>query len=69
VRTYAELLGNKRIARTLQRTLDEEGQTDKTLTKLARTINVEAESAPHENDKKSRRTKSLAKKVLDAVGL
>jgi ferritin-like metal-binding protein YciE len=51
VRTYAQLLGNQRIAQTLQRTLDEEGNTDKTLTKLAKSINVEAEEAPHENGK------------------
>ncbi len=35
VRTYAQLLGNKEVARLLQQTLDEEGKTDKLLTKLA----------------------------------
>jgi len=43
VRTYAKLLGNDKAARLLQQTLDEEGDTDKALTKLAETINVEAE--------------------------
>lgn len=42
-RTYAELLGDKQGAKTLQRTLDEEGATDKKLTKLATsTINLRA---------------------------
>lgn len=42
VRTYSKLLGNQQSARLLQKTLDEEGATDKTLTKLAEKINVEA---------------------------
>ena len=43
VRTYAKLLGNKDAARLLQQTLDEEGKTDKLLTKLAENgINIEA---------------------------
>jgi len=45
VRTYAELLGNKGAAQLLQKTLDEEKQTDSKLTNLASTINVEAEKA------------------------
>jgi len=42
VRTYANLLGEKEAARLLQQTLDEEGLTDKKLTQLAESINVEA---------------------------
>jgi ferritin-like metal-binding protein YciE len=43
VRTYAQLLGNDQAARVLQKTLEEEGQTDKKLTALAEAmINVEA---------------------------
>ncbi len=42
-RTYATLLGDKSGAKLLQKTLDEEGATDKKLTKLAESINVEAE--------------------------
>ncbi len=42
VRTYAQLLGEKEAGRLLQQTLDEEGQTDKKLTQLAESINVEA---------------------------
>ncbi len=42
-RTYAKLLGDKAGATTLQTTLDEEGATDKKLTKLAESsINVAA---------------------------
>ena len=44
VRAYAKLLGNNDAARLLQKTLDEEGDTDKKLTQLAEsTINLEAE--------------------------
>ena len=43
VRTYANLLGEKDHARILQETLNEEGETDKQLTRLAESqINVEA---------------------------
>jgi ferritin-like metal-binding protein YciE len=45
VRTYAQLLGRDRIAQLLQKTLDEEKQTDAKLTSLAEVINVEAEEA------------------------
>jgi ferritin-like metal-binding protein YciE len=45
VRTYAELLGDKKAAGLLQKTLDEEKQTDQKLTELSLTINVEAEEA------------------------
>src|SRR4029453_16125294 len=42
-RTYAELLGDTKGAKLLQQTLDEEGATDKKLTKLAKsTINLQA---------------------------
>lgn len=37
-RAYAELLGDKEGAKILQTTLDEEGDTDKKLTKLAKSI-------------------------------
>jgi ferritin-like metal-binding protein YciE len=43
VRTYANLLGEKDHVRLLQQTLDEEGEMDKQLTRLAESqINVEA---------------------------
>lgn len=42
-RTYAQILGDKEGAKILQQTLDEEGATDKKLTKLAKsTINIAA---------------------------
>ena len=44
VRTYAQLLGEKEAMKLLQTTLDEEGDADKKLTKLAEKINVEAEA-------------------------
>jgi len=46
VRTYAQLLGENEAARLLQQTLDEEGETDKKLTRLAeKGINREAAMA------------------------
>jgi ferritin-like metal-binding protein YciE len=43
VRSYAKLLGDKESAKLLQEILDEEGMTDKKLTKLAVSmINIEA---------------------------
>lgn len=43
VRTYAETLGESDAVRTLQQTLDEEGQTDKMLTQIAeRVVNRDA---------------------------
>ena len=42
LRTYAKLLGESEAAKILQSILDEEGATDKKLTKLAENINVEA---------------------------
>lgn len=44
-RTYARMLGNDRAAELLQQTLDEEGATDKKLTKLAESrVNPDAMS-------------------------
>jgi ferritin-like metal-binding protein YciE len=42
VRTYAELLGQNEIANLLQQTLDEEGETNKKLTKIASKVNKHA---------------------------
>jgi ferritin-like metal-binding protein YciE len=45
-RTHASLLGYTKVAKLLQQTLDEEGNTDKKLTQLAESIiNVEAAHA------------------------
>ena len=42
VRTYAKLLGFDKIEKLLQKTLDEEMETDKKLSEIAESINVEA---------------------------
>ena len=56
-RTYAELLGDRKGARLLQMTLQEEAATDVKLTKIARSvINLKAKAAPTKSakDKKGR---------------
>jgi ferritin-like metal-binding protein YciE len=50
VRTYAEVLGDLESAQILQTTLDEEGETDKKLTDLASSLNLEAEDADSEDE-------------------
>jgi len=45
VRTYADLLGEKEFASLLQQALDEEKEADKTLTEIAKTINIQARAA------------------------
>lgn len=61
VRTYAKLLGYTSAAKLLQQTLDEEGDTDKALTKLAEKINVDAEE-PDDEATSSRSQKNGSKK-------
>jgi ferritin-like metal-binding protein YciE len=51
VRTFANLLGLEGIASKLQETLDEEGEADKSLTKLAESIiNVDADDEDEESE-------------------
>ncbi len=72
VRTYAKLLDHKKAATLLQQTLNEEGDTDKALTKLAERINVAAEKPNGKTASKKARPsngKSLTAKVREAVGL
>jgi ferritin-like metal-binding protein YciE len=59
VRTYARLLEDEDAAELLQQTLDEEGETDKKLTELAESINLEAaqDEAEEEPTAKKSRTK------------
>ena len=46
VRTFAQMMGHSDMVRLLQQTLDEEGQTDQKLSKLAETgVNQEAQHA------------------------
>ena len=63
VRTYAKLLGNDKAAKLLQQTLDEEGDTDKALTKLAETINVEAEDPNNDESAKTTKKKNTKRKL------
>lgn len=60
VRTYAQLLGESQVAKLLQKTLDEEGATDKKLTQIAEKINVEAMEA--EEEAAPAKTKRVVKK-------
>lgn len=49
-RSFAETLGETKVADLLQETLDEEGETDKKLTALAQTVNEEASMSEEEED-------------------
>lgn len=49
-RSFAQTLGETKVADLLQETLDEEGETDKKLTALAETINEEANSTAEDDD-------------------
>jgi ferritin-like metal-binding protein YciE len=62
VRTFASLLGENSAVDLLQRTLNEEGETDKKLTALAETIiNVEASEAEEDEKPKSKAKKKSRK--------
>jgi len=67
-RTYAELLGDKQGARLLNTSLQEEGDTDKKLTKLAKSvINLRAKKVPKKPAKEkggAGAIKMLVKKVV-----
>lgn len=72
VRTYARLLGDAKAEELLQQTLDEEGETDKTLTQLAEQINVEAEEMDGGEPKKVKPRNGRHKRgsgLLSAIGL
>jgi ferritin-like metal-binding protein YciE len=57
VRTFASLLGEENAMGLLQRTLNEEGETDKKLTRIAESaINIEASEA-EEDEKPKRKAK------------
>lgn len=65
VRTFARLLGYEEAANLLQKTLDEEAEADKKLTKLAQTvINIEAEGS---NGTEEPRKRSSRKRVTGKV--
>jgi ferritin-like metal-binding protein YciE len=58
VRSWADLLGDTEASALLEKTLDEEKETDKKLTELAEQINVEAKDASGEEDGGQSRGKS-----------
>ena len=63
VRTFASLLGENSAVDLLQRTLNEEGETDKKLTALAETvINVDASEAEEDEKPKSSAKKSAKRR-------
>ena len=63
VRTYAQLLGADRQAQLLQQTLDEEGEADKLLTRLAEnSINLEAATADGDEDEETTRSSRRSKR-------
>jgi ferritin-like metal-binding protein YciE len=66
VRTYAQLLGEEEAAKLLEETLNEEKDTDKTLTKLAQQINVEAMSSDDEEDEEDEKTVPARRKAARA---
>lgn len=67
-RTYAQLLGDKKGANTLDMTLPEEAATDKKLTKLAGSvINLRAKKAVKKNAKKDRGLSGAIKGLMKKV--
>jgi len=50
LRDWAQLLQNDEVARILQQTLDEEGETDKRLSEIAQSLNVEAAEGMEDED-------------------
>ncbi|MCC7208841.1 MAG: ferritin-like domain-containing protein [Anaerolineae bacterium] len=52
-RTFAHMLGQHEAAQLLQETLDEEEQTDKNLSKLANTLNMQAVAVENQDGRKS----------------
>jgi ferritin-like metal-binding protein YciE len=49
-RTLAEISGEDKVAKILQETLDEEGETDKKLTEIAMELNLETAATADEED-------------------
>jgi ferritin-like metal-binding protein YciE len=67
-RTYAQLLGDKQGARLLDTTLREEANTDKKLTKLAKSvINLKAKKAPKPEAKSASGMTAALKRVVATV--
>ena len=69
VRTYAEMLGYEGAAERLEKTEQEEGNADKKLTELAKTvINVEASRAPYSSARTGARFGARYSEVRDEGG-
>ena len=66
VRTYAQLLGESKVAKLLQKTLDEEGACDKKLTQIAEQINVEAIDSDEEDEAPPKKRPVVKKKRATA---
>ena len=62
VRTYAEILGQESAVSILEKTLEEEKETDEQLTELAEGINVQA-AAPDAEQRRSTNQKSKAARM------
>jgi ferritin-like metal-binding protein YciE len=71
-RTYAQLLGDKRGAKLLETSLREEANTDKKLTKLAKSvINLRAKQVPKKNERENSSgglTGAISRMVSKAAG-
>src|SRR5436309_15081256 len=61
-RTFANLLGEDEAVSLLEKTLDEEKETDSKLTQLAESINVEAEEGAETEAERSIRPRSTSRK-------
>jgi ferritin-like metal-binding protein YciE len=62
VRTYAEILGQQNAASLLEKTLEEEKETDEKLTELAEGINVQA-ARPETEQERSTNHKTKAARM------
>jgi ferritin-like metal-binding protein YciE len=68
-RTYAQLLGDAKGARALDITIKEEGDADKKLTKLARSvINLKAKKAPKKKAKSETVGETISRMVKKVTG-
>jgi ferritin-like metal-binding protein YciE len=61
VRTYAEILGEQNAVSLLEKTLEEEKETDQKLTELAEGINVEAAAAEPEHQRSTNQKSKAAR--------
>lgn len=61
VRTYAEILGEQNAVSLLEKTLEEEKETDEKLTELAEGINVDAAAAEPEQQRSANRKSKAAR--------